>query len=420
MNVSVVIPTLNERENLEALVPALRRTFDALRLSGEVLVLDGASTDGTCEAATRLGARVIGVPRGGYGEAIRVGLREATGDYVVTMDADLSHDPEVVARLWAARDPLSIGIASRFTAGGSMTTSALRAVLSRLLNLVFSRGLSLPARDLSSGFRIYPASAARRLQARASDFDILPELLVRAHAGGWQIVEVPFHYAPRRHGTSKARLFRLGRAYLRTFVHLWRLRNSIEAADYDDRAFDSRVPLQRAWQRRRHALITRAAAGRGRVLDVGCGSSRILRDLGGAVGVDLAFHKLRFMCRYRLPLVQGSIFALPFRDASFDTVVCSEVIEHVASGDGPLRELARVQRPGGRLVLGTPDYGRRSWRVIEAAYRILAPGGYADEHITQYRHDALRDLVVGLGYRHVRTDYVFGSEMILVFEKDRR
>src|SRR2546425_6445232 len=162
------------------------------------------------------------------------------------MAAAPSHDPGLVAGLGAVRDPLAIGIASRYVPGGSATTSRFRSFLSRLLNVVFARGLALPVRDLSSGFRIYPASAARRLQARASDFDILIELLVRAYAGGWRIVEIPFHYAPRQAGSSKARILRLGRAYARQLVSLWRLRNSIEAADYDERAFNSIVPLQRA------------------------------------------------------------------------------------------------------------------------------------------------------------------------------
>lgn len=417
LDLSIVVPTLNERENIALLIPALRRLVDSLAITCEILVVDGGSTDGTVEEATMGGARAIVVPTGGYGEAVRVGLSEAAGAYVVTMDADLSHEPRVVADLWAARGPLTIAIASRYVPGGSARMSWSRWALSRSLNVVFARGLSLPARDLSSGFRIYPASAARALRAGASDFDVLPELLVRAHCGGWRIVEVPFDYAPRHAGSSKARVLRLGRAYLRTFGHLWKLRNSIEAADYDERAFDSLVPLQRYWQRRRHAIVTRTDAPLGRVLDVGCGSSRILRDLGNVVGVDVAFHKLRYMKRYGPRLVQGSVFALPFRDAAFDTVVCSEVIEHITAGDAPLRELARVQRQGGRLVLGTPDYARRSWRIIEAVYRVLAPGGYADEHITQYTHDQLRDLVIRLGYRHVRTDYVFRSEMILTFEK---
>ncbi len=412
---SIVVPTLNERDNVELLVPALRRTLDEMRITGEILVVDAGSQDGTAEAATRAGARALHVRRG-YGHALRMGLGEARGEFVITMDADLSHEPEVVARLWSIRDPLTIGIASRYVPGGSARTGRTRILLSRLLNVVFARGLALPVRDLSSGFRIYPRRAAQMLRPRANDFDILPELLVRAHITGWRIVEIPFDYAPRFAGRSKARLVRLASAYVRTFGQLWRLRNSIASADYDERAFDSIVPLQRYWQRSRHSLVTRAVS-RGPVLDVGCGSSRILRDLPGVVGVDIAFSKLRYMSRYGLPLVQASIFALPFRDGTFETVVCSEVIEHVAERELPLRELARVNKSGGTLVLGTPDYGRLSWRAFEAAYRVLAPGGYADEHITQYTHDELRDRVVGLGYRHVRTDYVAGSEMILIFER---
>ncbi len=412
---SIVIPTLNERDNIEILVPALVRTLHRMDVAGEILVVDAGSQDGTAEAATSAGARSIPVARG-YGQALRSGFAEARGEYVITMDADLSHEPDVVERLWSIRDPLAIGIASRYVRGGSSRTGRTRIVLSRLLNLVFARGLALPARDLSSGFRIYPRRAAQMLEATAGDFDILPELLVRAHSAGWRIAEVPFDYAPRFAGRSKARLLRLGGAYVRTFARLWRMRNSIASADYDERAFDSVVPLQRYWQRRRHALITRAVA-RGPVLDVGCGSSRILRDLPSVVGVDISFSKLRYMSRYGLPLVQASIFALPFADGSFETVVCSEVIEHVADRELPLRELARVNKRGGTLVLGTPDYGRFSWRAFEAAYRRLAPGGYADEHITQYTHDGLRDQVTALGYRHVRTDYVARSEMILVFER---
>lgn len=225
-DLSIVIPTLNERENLGLVIPALVDTLRALALRGEILVIDGGSSDGTAAEAERQGARVIVVRSGGYGEAMRVGLQQAAGEYVVTMDADLSHEPEVIETLWAARAPLTIGIASRYVRGGSAVMSRSRWLLSRLLNLVFARGLALPVRDLSSGFRIYPAADARGLRATAGDFDILIELLVRAYKGGWRIVEVPFHYAPRRSGSSKARVFRLGRAYIRTFVRLWQLRNA--------------------------------------------------------------------------------------------------------------------------------------------------------------------------------------------------
>jgi dolichol-phosphate mannosyltransferase len=230
VDLSIVIPTLNERENLRLVIPALTETVRALALRGEILVIDGGSSDGTGDEAERQGARVIVVPSGGYGEAMRVGLRAAAGEYVVTMDADLSHEPEVIETLWAARAPLTIGIASRYVEGGTAVMSRFRWLLSRLLNIAFAHGLALPVKDLSSGFRIYPAADARALRPTAGDFDILIELLVRAYKSGWRIVEVPFHYAPRRSGSSKARVIRLGRAYIGTFARLWKLRNTMPAA----------------------------------------------------------------------------------------------------------------------------------------------------------------------------------------------
>lgn len=430
MDLSLVLPALNERRNINELIPAVRAVVDRLDLEYEIVVVDGGSSDGTVAAAEALGARVLRQEKRGYGEALRLGLASAEGEHVITMDADLSHDAEVIERLWEARDPMGIAVASRYVEGGAANTSAFRKILSRILNAVFSRGLAMLAKDVSSGFRIYPHRALERLEVQGTDFDVLPEILVRAHAEGWRIREVPFRYQPRGAGTSKARLARLGAAYLRTFARLWKLRNSIAAADYDERAFNSPIPLQRIWQRRRHEIVTREAAtwrqsqeraqtstGERRVLDIGCGSSRILRDLPGAVGVDISFGKLRYMRRYGLPLVHGTIFSLPFRDGSFDVIVCSEVIEHIPAGPEPFQEMARVHRPGGILVLGTPDYSTRSWRIFEELYRRLAPGGYADEHITHYTQASLVPLVTDLGYEYLRTDYVLGSEMILTFRK---
>lgn len=385
--------------------------------SSETIVVDGGSRDDTVGVAGRLGARVVAQSGAGYGDALRTGFAAAEGSYILTMDADLSHEAGVIERLWAARDPLGIAVASRYIVGGSSAAGRGRLLLSQALNRVFSRGLSLRVRDVSSGFRIYPATALEQLSPEANDFDILPELLVQAHVEGWRIAEIPLRYAPRGSGSSKARVLRLAAAYVRTFAKLWRLRNSIAAADYDERAHDSPIPLQRAWQRRRHGIVTRQARPGERIVDIGCGSSRILRDLPGAIGVDVSFRKLRYMGRYGIPLVQGSIFALPFADRSADVIVCSEVIEHVPAGPIPFAEMARVLRPGGRLILGTPDYGRRSWRIFEWLYRKLAPGGYADEHITRYTHGELVERVTAIGHRHLRTDYVLGSEMILTFER---
>src|SRR5205823_11632064 len=132
------------------------------------------------------------------------------------------------------------------------------------------------------------------------------------------------------------------------------------AADYDYRAHDSVIPLQRYWQRSRYRHVTELIAGEGAVLDAGCGSSHIIAALPrGSVALDILPNKLRFAGRFQKPPVRGSVFALPFRDETFPCVLCSQVIEHVAMSPPVLDELCRVLKPGGRLVLGTPDYARR-------------------------------------------------------------
>ena len=228
---------------------------------------------------------------------------------------------------------------------------------------------------------------------------------------------MPFTYFPRAHGTSHARIARFGIDLLRAFTALWGLRNSIESADYDERAFYSRIPLQRYWQRTRHRIVTTMARGGGRTLDVGCGSSVIMHSLNGGIGLDVQHRKLRYMRQYGLRLVGGSVMALPFRDASFDTVICSQVIEHLPPAPEIFRELTRVLRPGGLLVLGTPDYATIGWRVIEPLYGIAAPGAYKDEHITHYTLRQLQALAPEYDLDSLEHRYVARSELIMALRK---
>ena len=231
---------------------------------------------------------------------------------------------------------------------------------------------------------MYRSAVIREQHITTRDFDVLQQIVVQAFADGWRVREMPFTYQPREHGSSSARVFRVGMACLRTFGQLWKLRNSILAADYDDRAHDSRIFLQRYWQRSRHRYVMELIAGEGPVLDVGCGSSRIIGGLPpGSVAVDVLHRKLRYARRFSRPVVRGSGFALPFPDASFPCVLCSQVIEHVPKDSPILDELCRVLEPGGRLVLGTPDYANWQWVYIEKLYG-LVPGGYKDEHISHY------------------------------------
>ena len=418
MQMSVIIPALNEGNNLRVLLPRLHQVLAALAPLGyETIVVDGGSTDDTVEVVESLGARVVFQEEPGYGGALKAGFQAAEGDFLLTLDADLSHDPSFIERMWAARQEAEVVVASRYVPAGSARMPLVRKVLSLILNRFFTVGLSLPLRDISSGFRLYRSAAIRDMELETSDFDILEEILIRCYAQGWRIKEVPFQYLPRGEGDSHISLLRFGIAYLRTFRRMWELRNSILCADYDDRAFDSRVPPQRYWQRRRYEIVTAFASVHGPCLDVGCGSSRILSGLDDVVGADISLRKLRWARKYGKPLVNASTFDLPFVDEAFDCVISSEVVEHIPASEQPFLEMRRVLSEGGRLVLGTPDYGRLSWRIIEALYHRLIPGGYADEHVTRYTRDELVRSMEGLGFRCLDIKYVLGSEMIMMFRK---
>ncbi len=418
MQISVIIPALNEGSNLRLLLPKLHQVVSSLAPGQyETIVVDGGSTDDTVEVVESFGARVIPQEDPGYGGALKAGFQTAQGDYILTLDADLSHDPDFVERMWKARQDAEVIVASRYVPQGSAEMPLVRKVLSVILNKFFTKGLSLPLHDISSGFRLYRSSAIKDQPLESSDFDVLEEILIRCYAEGYGICEVPFQYLPRQRGSSHISLLRFGVAYLRTFRRMWELRNSIMCADYDDRAFDSRIPPQRYWQRQRHQIVTGFAAAGSRCLDVGCGSSRILSSLEEVVGADIALRKLRWARKYGRPLVNASIFDLPFGDGAFECVICSEIIEHIVADDKPFLEMRRVLGDGGLLILGTPDYGRWSWRIIEALYQRLIPGGYADEHITRYTKDGLVHSMEELGFLLSDVKYVLGSEMIMLFHK---
>ena len=161
----------------------------------------------------------------GYGGALLAGFAAATAPYVITMDADLSHQPVFLKDFWQQRNQAELLIASRYVIGGKAEMGKVRRIMSLALNRTYSRVLGLPLRDVSSGFRMYDRRVLTDLDLKARDFDALEEILVRIYVAGGRVREVPFHYRVRNSGKSHAKLVRFGWAFSKTLLRMWRLRH---------------------------------------------------------------------------------------------------------------------------------------------------------------------------------------------------
>jgi glycosyltransferase involved in cell wall biosynthesis len=193
--VTVVLPCLNEEESLPAVLAAIPVGYQAL-------VVDNNSTDGTAAVAARHGARVVAEPRPGYGAAVHAGVVAATTPVVAVIDADGSMDAGDLPRLVAELER-----------GADMATGRRRPVpglhwpwVARVGTVVMSWRLrtrhGLPVHDIA------PMRVARRAELldlgvadRRSGYPL--ELLVRAAAAGWRVVELDISYGPRTGGKSK-------------------------------------------------------------------------------------------------------------------------------------------------------------------------------------------------------------------------
>jgi dolichol-phosphate mannosyltransferase len=226
LEISVLIPAYDEGENISTLISGVKKVLDKNKIAFEIMVVDAGSKDDTRERAKEAGAKVFVQNQPGYGRALKEGFEKAKGKYVITMDADLSHDPLFIDEMIQIYRDTDVIIASRYIPGGSADMSAFRRLLSIILNRMFCFILSLPYRDISSGYRCYNRKVMEQLIITSHNFDVLEEILIKAHQQGFRIVEVPFHYKPRVHGKSHVKLFHFGISFSKTLWKMWRLRRN--------------------------------------------------------------------------------------------------------------------------------------------------------------------------------------------------
>ncbi len=220
----VIIPTYNERDNLESIVTRVRTSVPA----ADILVVDDGSPDGTGEIADKLAASDTRVhvlhraAKAGLGAAYIAGFTWGLGkgySVLVEQDADGSHDPADLPRMLAALEDADLVIGSRYVPGGTTVNwPRSRELLSRGANVYVRVMLGIGVHDATAGYRAYRASTLRAIGLEEVDsqgycFQI--DLTLRTAQEGLRISEVPITFTERAHGASKMSRAIIAEALLR-------------------------------------------------------------------------------------------------------------------------------------------------------------------------------------------------------------
>lgn len=235
VSISVVLPCLNEAGSVAGCVSRALEAISATGISGEVIVCDNGSTDGSAVLARNAGATVVYEPNRGYGSAYLRGFSAARGTYLVMADADATYDfweiPNLVAKLAGGYDYV---VGSRFA--GEILPGAMpwmhRYIGNPLLTGVLNKLFGTKLTDAHSGLRAMTRDAYERLGLRCTGMELASEIAVRAAQAGLASIEVPITYHPRS-GPSKLRPLRDG------WRHLWFMLGMLPRARIVPASFDA-------------------------------------------------------------------------------------------------------------------------------------------------------------------------------------
>ena len=211
MDLSVVVPSYKELENLHVLLPQLNTELINTGINYEILVIETVEVSEETKFACSNIANIKYInrsPSNTYGDAIRTGINKSMGNYVIFMDADGSHSPSFIKILYNERNNADIVIASRYIDGGKTDNGIVLIFMSFVVNKLYSLVLNLNVKDVSNSFKLYKSSNLKRLSLECANFDIVEEVLYKCKINNpaIKILELPYTFKKRMYGQTKRNL----------------------------------------------------------------------------------------------------------------------------------------------------------------------------------------------------------------------
>ena len=239
MTISVVMPCYKEADNLKVILPKLKNILSSISDNCEILVVDTIEamddTAQVCKDCNDLDEpiKIRHIRREGgnlYGDAIRTGINSAIGEYIVIMDADGSHNPKDIVRLYKEchDNTNDVVIGSRYIKGGNTHNSFILKMMSYVLNFTYRVYFGLKVMDVSNSYRIYRSDKLKSIKLESDNFDLVEEILIKLKTKYPNIIikEIPVYFNKRVYGESKRDLIKFIFSYIATMYRLKKLQKN--------------------------------------------------------------------------------------------------------------------------------------------------------------------------------------------------
>lgn len=240
MSTSVVLLAYKEAENLKILLPQINKIMDGMKIDYEIIIVDSAKPlDNTKEICMENNAIYIPQEEPFYAGAFRTGIKYVSKEHMLVLDADGSHDPNVIPQIHKKfSEGYDMVIGSRYVKGGKSNDSKSSFVMSKILNTTMRLCLGIKAKDISTSFRLYNAKLIKSVKLERNNYDVLQEVILKMKLKKkpFKIGEVPIEFNKRMFGESKRQLFKFICGYVVTLFKLTSMNISakFKKRDYND------------------------------------------------------------------------------------------------------------------------------------------------------------------------------------------
>ena len=317
--ISVVLPSYNERENIVEAIERISKTLGDDLL--EIIVVDDNSPDGTWKLVEELNHPKVKlihrITEKGLASALAAGTGEAKGDIVVWMDSDLGLPPEVIPRLVEKLESHDVAVGSRFVAGGKDVRKMWLTICSRIINFVAQIFLGFHIKDYTSGFIAVRREVFKKVKINPRGFgEYFIEFVYKCSNNNFNVIEVGYVYGNRSGGKSKSStnllvFLKLGLQYLLKIITLRLMKSSLAGSImiskipsniynlYTHLSIKDKLYLKLRWRLCPFKEISEHLPKNGLVLDVGCGAGILSNLLAvdsekrNVLGIDLSERRIK-------------------------------------------------------------------------------------------------------------------------------